>query len=36
MRNSDVLQQFEDYLQGERGYSVHTLRAYINRMTLFG
>ncbi len=35
MRNSDVLQQFEDYLQGERGYSVHTLRAYINDLNQF-
>jgi integrase/recombinase XerC len=31
----DTLQRFEDHLLGERGYSVHTARAYVNDVNQF-
>jgi integrase/recombinase XerC len=33
--STDDLQRFEDYLSGERGFSVHTLRAYVNDLNQF-
>ena len=35
MEDAD-LQRFEDYLAGERGFSVHTLRAYLSDLCQFG